>query len=159
MALGAARLGVALSFTTSTFFTSTNLLNVVLGFSWYAIAAFGATMVIIVGGIDLSVGSVMALSGIISALALQGGVPLPVALTLGALCGAFVGLINGLLVGRTGLPPFMVTLGTMGITRGIVLSLTSGAPVSDLPLAFRSIGQKDLLFGSISIPLPVVWMS
>jgi ribose transport system permease protein len=150
--------GIALSFSTTTFFTSTNLLNVALGFSWYAIAAFGATMVIIVGGIDLSVGSVMALSGIVSALALQGGVPLPLALVLGALCGVLVGLINGLLVGRTGLPPFMVTLGTMGITRGIVLSLTSGAPVSDLPPAFRYLGQKDLLLGSISIPLPVVWM-
>src|SRR3954452_19477406 len=97
--------GVALSYSTTTFFTSTNLLNVALGFSWYAIAAFGATMVIIVGGIDLSVGSVMALSGIVSALALQGGLPLPVALALGALCGALVGLINGMLVGHTGLPP------------------------------------------------------
>lgn len=150
--------GIVLSFSTTTFFTSTNLMNVALGFSWYAIAAFGATMVIIVGGIDLSVGSVMALAGIVSALALQSGVPLPVALVLGALCGALVGLVNGLLVGRTGLPPFMVTLGTMGITRGIVLSLTSGAPVSDLPPAFRYLGQKDLLLGSISIPLPVVWM-
>src|SRR5215211_606136 len=94
--------GIALSSTTSTFFTSTNLLNVALGFSWYAIAALGATMVIIVGGIDLSVGSVMALSGMVSALALQGGMPLAVALALGALCGVLVGLINGLLVGRTG---------------------------------------------------------
>src|SRR5690349_17058159 len=62
--------GIFLSFGTTTFFTSTNLLNVALGFSWYAIAAFGATMVIIVGGIDLSVGSVMALAGMVSALAL-----------------------------------------------------------------------------------------
>ena len=105
--------GIALSFSTTTFFTSTNLLNVALGFSWYAIAAFGATMVIIVGGIDLSVGSVMALSGMVSALALQAGLPLPIALALGALCGVLVGLINGLLVGRPGLPPFMVTLGPM----------------------------------------------
>jgi ribose transport system permease protein len=150
--------GIALSFSTTTFFTSANLLNIVLGFSWYAIAAFGATMVIIVGGIDLSVGAVMALAGMVSALALQAGAPLALALALGVLCGALVGLVNGVLVGRTGLPPFMVTLGTMGITRGIVLSLTSGAPVSDLSLAFRSLGQKDLLFGSISIPLPVIWM-
>src|SRR4029079_16539621 len=141
--------GIALSATTSTFFTSTNLLNVALGFSWYAIAALGATMVIIVGGIDLSVGSVMALSGIASALALQASVALPFALALGAGCGILVGPINGLLVGRTGLPPFMVTLGTMGITRGIVLSLTSGAPVSHLPPGFRSLGQKDLLLGAI----------
>jgi ribose transport system permease protein len=149
---------IALSFSTSSFFSSTNLINIALGFSWFAIAAFGATMVIIVGGIDLSVGSVMSLAGIVSALALQSGAPLALALVLGALCGALVGLVNGLLVGRTGLPPFMVTLGTMGITRGIVLSLTSGAPVSDLPPAFRYLGQKDLLLGPISLPLPVIWM-
>jgi ribose transport system permease protein len=151
--------GIFLSFGTTTFFTSTNLLNVALGFSWYAIAAFGASMIIIVGGIDLSVGSTMALSGMVCALALRGGVPLAGALALGGLCGLLVGLVNGLLVGRTGLPPFMVTLGTMGITRGIVLSLTSGAPVLDLPRSFRNLGQDDLALGPISIPLPVVWMA
>jgi ribose transport system permease protein len=151
--------GIALSFGTTTFFTSTNLLNVALGFSWYVIAAFGATMVIIVGGIDLSVGSVMALAGMVSTLSLHGGFPLLAALALGALSGVLVGLINGVLVGRTGLPPFMVTLGTMGITRGIVLSLTSGAPVLDLPRSFRYLGQEDLILGPISIPLPVVWMT
>jgi ribose transport system permease protein len=150
--------GIILSFSTSTFFTSTNLLNVALGFSWYAIAAFGAMMVIIVGGIDLSVGAVMALAGMVSALALKAGLPLAVALVCGALCGALVGLTNGLLVGRTGLPPFMVTLGTMGITRGIVLSLTSGAPALDLLPAFRYIGQADLALGALLIPLPVAWM-
>jgi len=151
--------GIALSFGTTTFFTSANLLNVALGFSWYAIAAFGATMIIIVGGIDLSVGASMALSGMVCALALRDGVPLGGALALGALCGMLVGLVNGLLVGRAGLPPFMVTLGTMGITRGIVLSLTSGAPVLDLPRAFRNLGQDDLTLGIVSIPLPVVWMA
>jgi len=151
--------GIFLSFGTTTFFTSTNLLNVALGFSWYAIAAFGATMIIIVGGIDLSVGSTMALSGMVCALALRGGVPLAGALSLGGLSGLLVGFINGLLVGRTGLPPFMVTLGTMGITRGIVLSLTSGAPVLDLPRSFRNLGQDDLALGPVSIPLPVVWMA
>ncbi|HNP70227.1 MAG TPA: ABC transporter permease [Kouleothrix sp.] len=151
--------GVALSFGTSTFFTSTNLLNVALGFSWYAIAAFGAMMVIIVGGIDLSVGAVMALAALISALVLQAGLPLALALLSGALCGALVGLTNGLLVGRTGLPPFMVTLGTMGITRGVALSLTSGAPVLDLSAGFRYLGQADLRLGALSIPLPVVWMA
>jgi ribose transport system permease protein len=151
--------GLALSFGTNTFFSSTNLLNVALGFSWYAIAAFGATMVIIVGGIDLSVGSAMALSGMVCALALHAGFALPLALLLGALSGVAIGLINGLLVGRAGLPPFMVTLGTMGITRGIVLSLTGGAPVRDLPQSFRYIGQEDLRLGTVSIPLPVIWMA
>jgi ribose transport system permease protein len=151
--------GAALSLGTDTFFTSTNLLNVAIYVSWFAIAAFGATMIIIVGGIDLSVGASMALSGMVCALALRDSVPLGGALALGALCGMLVGLINGLLVGRTGLPPFMVTLGTMGIIRGIVLSLTSGAPVLDLPRSFRNLGQADLSLGIVSIPLPVLWMA
>ena len=150
--------GIALSLGTTTFFTGANLINIALGFSWYAIAAFGALMVIIVGGIDLSVGAVMALAGMISALALEAGFPLAAALAFGALSGVLVGLINGLLVGRTGLPPFMVTLGTLGIIRGIVLSLTNGAPVRDLPPTFRYLGQGDLVFGWLSIPLPVIWM-
>lgn len=150
--------GIALSFSTPTFFTGTNLINIVLGFSWYVIAALGATMVIIVGGIDLSAGAVMALAGMVSALALQAGLPLVAALLLGCLSGALVGLVNGVLVGRNGLPPFMVTLGTMGITRGVVLSLTSGAPVVNLPPTFRYIGQGELALGLLAIPLPVVWM-
>ncbi len=150
--------GIALSFSTPTFFTGTNLINIVLGFSWYVIAALGATMVIIVGGIDLSAGAVMALAGMVSALALQAGLPIAAALLLGGLSGALVGLVNGVLVGRNGLPPFMVTLGTMGITRGVVLSLTSGAPVVNLPSSFRYIGQGELALGPLAVPLPVAWM-
>ncbi|GAB4198743.1 MAG: ABC transporter permease [Roseiflexaceae bacterium] len=151
--------GLALSLSTDTFFTSTNLLTIALGFSWYAIAAFGAMMVIIVGGIDLSVGATMALAGLVAALALQGGLPLGAALLLGAGSGTLIGLINGLLVGLTRLPPFMVTLGTMGITRGIALGLTSGAPVLSLPADFRFLGQGELALGLFGVPLPVVWMA
>ena len=150
--------GVGLSIGTETFFTSANLFNIALGLSWYVIAAFGAAIVIIVGGIDLSVGSVMALAGMVSALSLQAGLSLGVALGLGALSGTLVGLANGMLVGYTRLPPFMVTLGTMGITRGVVVSLTAGAPVSDLPASFRYLGQGDLMLGALAIPLPVIWM-
>ena len=151
--------GITLSFSTSTFFTTSNMINIVLGCSWYVIAALGAMMVIIIGGIDLSVGSVMALSGIVSALALQSGIPLAPALLLGILTGALVGVVNGLLVGRSGLPPFMVTLGTMGVTRGIVLSLTDGAPVAGLPSSFLFIGQGSLELGTVAVPLPVAWMA
>jgi ribose transport system permease protein len=94
----------------------------------------------------------------VSALVLQQGYPTGIALLAGALAGTLVGLINGVLVGRTGLPPFMVTLGTMGITRGVVLSLTGGAPARDLPDSFRYLGQGALSLGALSIPLPVIWM-
>lgn len=150
--------GFALSLSTTSFFTSANLLNVALGFSWYVIAAFGALMVIIVGGVDLSVGAVMALAGMGGALALEAGLPLPIALLCGLGRGTLVGFVNGVLVGRTGVPPFIVTLGTIGITRGVVLSLTSGAPVLNLSPTFRYLGQGSLALGPLAIPLPVIWM-
>jgi ribose transport system permease protein len=69
-----------------------------------------------------------------------------------------VGLINGTLVGRFSLPPFIVTLGTMGLARGITLGLTSGAPVRDLPGSFRLLGQGDVTIGGLSLPLPAFWV-
>ncbi len=150
--------GTALSLGTETFFTSTNLLNVAIYVSWFAIAAFGAGIAIIIGGIDLSVGSVMALAGLVCAIALQEGLQLFAAIALGLLSGLFVGLINGVLVGRFRLPPFIVTLGTMGLARGITLGLTSGAPVRDLPGSFRVLGQGELAIGAIVLPLPALWV-
>lgn len=150
--------GAALGLGTETFFTSTNLLNVAVYVSWFAIAAFGVGLAIIVGGVDLSVGSVMALAGLVCALALREGAPLILAVALGALSGAMVGLVNGALVGRFGLPPFIVTLGTMGVARGITLGLTGGAPVRDLPPSFRALGQGELALGPLALPLPALWM-
>jgi ribose transport system permease protein len=150
--------GVALSFGTNTFLTSTNLLNVGVYVSWFAIAAFGVGLAIIVGGIDLSVASVMALAGLLCALALENGMPLSFAILLGLLSGALVGLLNGSLVSYYRLPPFIVTFGTMGLTRGLTLALTNGAPVRDLPPAFLEIGQGSIAVGSILLPLPVLWM-
>lgn len=151
-------MGSALSIGTDTFFTPTNLLNVAIYVSWFAIAAFGAGVAIIVGGVDLSVGSVMALAGLVCALALQSGAHLVLAVLMGATIGILVGVVNGTLVGYYRLPPFIVTLGTMGLARGITLGLTEGAPVRDLPSAFRWLGQGELLLGSLIIPLPVLWM-
>ena len=150
--------GAALGLETETFFTSTNLLNVAIYVSWFAIAAFGVGIAIIVGGIDLSVASVMALAGLICGIALQQNLSPVVAIALGLLSGGLVGLLNGALVSRFRLPPFIVTLGTMGLARGITLGLTGGAPVRDLPASFRALGQGDLAIGSLSLPLPVLWM-
>lgn len=150
--------GTALSLGTETFFTSTNLQNVAVYVSWFAIAAFGAGIAIIVGGIDLSVGSVMALAGLVCAMALEAGLPTLLSLGCGLLSGMLVGLINGVLVGRFRLPPFIVTLGTMGVARGITLGLTGGAPVRGLPQSFRVLGQGELMIGGLSVPLPAIWM-
>jgi ribose transport system permease protein len=147
-----------LSLQTDTFFTWNNLSNISRAFSWIAIAAFGESMVIIIGGIDLSVGAVMALAGLITARCLDAGLPVPLAIVAGLLTGGLVGWVNGTLVGRVRLPPFIITLATMSIARGIAFGLTGGWPVLDLPQGFRLLGQHDLLLGSLSLPVPVLFM-
>lgn len=150
-------IGTLLSLQSETFLTTNNLLNVVRSFSWIAIAAFGESLVIIIGGIDLSVGAVMGLAGLISARCMQSGIPLVPAIAAGLLTGCLVGWINGTIVGRVRLPPFMVTLGTMSIVRGIAFGLTGGWPVRDLPLAFRSLG-RDVELYSVAVPVPMLVM-
>ncbi|MBC7251646.1 MAG: ABC transporter permease, partial [Anaerolineae bacterium] len=151
-------IGAILGWRTDTFLTWNNLSNISRAFSWIAIAAFGESMVIIIGGIDLSVGAVMALAGLISALGLQAGLPEPLAVVAGILTGGLVGWVNGTVVGRERLPPFIVTLGTMSIARGITFGLSGGWPVRNLPQGFRALGQYDLKLAFLSIPLPVLFM-
>jgi ribose transport system permease protein len=148
-----------LSLLSANFLQATNLLNLARGVSWFAVAALGVSLVILVGGIDLSVGAVMALAGLLCALALRAGLPMALAIGAGLLGGGAVGLVNGLLVGRFGLPPFIVTLGTMGVARGLTLGLTGGAPIRDLPAGFRRLGQSDLTVGGLTMPLALVAMA
>ncbi|MBN1219655.1 MAG: ABC transporter permease [Anaerolineae bacterium] len=147
-----------LSLWTDTFFTSNNLFNVARAFSWIAIVAFGEAIVIIIGGIDLSVGAVMALAGLVSAYALRAGLSVPLAIMGGLLAGTLVGSVNGSVISRLQLPPFIVTLITTSIVRGIALILTGGWPVRSLPQGFRDLGQYDLPLGSWPFPLPFLIM-
>jgi len=151
-------IGAFLSLRTDTFLTWNNLSNISRAFSWIAIAAFGESMTIIIGGIDLSVGAVMALAGLIGARCLEAGLLVPLAVVVGLLTGGLVGWVNGTLIGRVRLPPFIVTLGTMSMARGITFGLTGGWPVRNLPQGFRVLGQHDLPLGSLSLPLPVLLM-
>jgi ribose transport system permease protein len=151
-------IGTFLSLRTDTFLTANNLSNISRAFSWIAIAAFGESMVIIIGGVDLSVSAVMALSGLISALCLRTGLPVGVAVVAGLLTGGLVGWVNGTMVGHVRLPPFIVTLATMSIVRGITFGLTGGWPVRSLAQGFRMLGQVDLQLGPLSVPLPVIFM-
>lgn len=148
--------GTALSLGTETFLSRTNLFNIARACSWIAIAALGEALVIIIGGIDLSVGAVMALAGFVCALCLQADWPVPAALLAGLLTGSLVGWVNGVLIGRIGLPPFIVTLGTMSLARGVVLGLTRGEPIRHLPQTFLMLGQAELWPGAW--PLPVIYM-
>jgi ribose transport system permease protein len=147
-----------LSLTTETFLTSTNIFNILRAFSWIAISGFGILMVIITGGIDLSVGSVMAIAGLITAMMLKANFGVFLSIIGGILIGALIGFINGLLISKTNLPPFIATLGTMNIARGFCYGITGGWPIRDLPRNFNILGQYDIPFLGVGIPLPVVFM-
>lgn len=149
---------VFLSLATDTFLTTRNVFNMLRAFSWIAIAAFGQCMVILTGGIDLSVGSNMALSGLAAAILAVNNVPTPLAILGGILTGGLIGLCNGLLVTRFRLPPFIATLGMLSIARGITYGVTGGWPVRQLPADFNQIGQFDVMIGSWPVPVPVLVM-
>jgi ribose transport system permease protein len=103
------------------------------------------TMVIIAGGIDLSVGAILAFSGFLGAKAIESGAPIPVGLLIGLGAGTFWGLVNGVLTVRLKIAPFIVTLGTLGIIRGLTLIYSGGLPVAGLPRAFGFLGEGTLL--------------
>lgn len=142
------------SFTSDYFFTTRNLLTVALQTSIIVIIAIGQTYVIITSGIDLSIGSNIALAGVTTAMAMMSGISVAGAVTIGLLSGTLVGLFNGLIIVYGKLPPFIVTLGTMSIVRGAALVLTGGIPVSGLPKSFKFIGSGKLA----GIPVAVIIM-
>lgn len=148
---------VFLSLYTDTFLTGTNIFNILRAFSWIALSAFGQCLVIITAGIDLSVGAVMALSGLTSAMLLVRGVPVPIAVTAGVITGFLVGLINGLMITKGKLPPFIATLGTLLMARGLCYGLSGGWPVRDLSDSFRYLGQHDIPIGNLGVPLPLIF--
>jgi ribose transport system permease protein len=127
------------------FLTVSNLSNVLEQTSINAVIAVGMTFVILSGGIDLSVGSLVALSGVALAGALRAGVPLPMALLAGLATGAAAGLANGLLITRGKLPPFIATLGMMSVARGLTLFVTDGRPISGFEAGFRSLATGRVL--------------
>lgn len=131
-----------------------NLLNIARSISVNAILAAGLTFVILTGGIDLSVGSIVAVSGVVAVIAAIAGVPAPLAITLGMAVGAVCGLINGLLTAYLALAPFIVTLGTMTFLRGLAYTITNGQPIVSSGLNFKDLGNGYLA----GIPVPVLVM-
>lgn len=146
-------MGTFLAFASDQFLTQENLLSVFRQFSFIGIIAIGQCLVIITGGIDLSVGSVFAFAGVTSAYAMtKMGMGVPAGIAIGLGTGLAVGLLNGLFITRLRLPPFIATLGTLSIARGLSYALTSGFPLPNLPDAFKYIGQ-----GYVGIvPVPVL---
>lgn len=134
------------------FLAVSNLRNVLTQVSVNAIIAIGMTFVILTGGIDLSVGSILAISGAVAATIMKstGNVLLSVVAALAI--GGFIGLINGIVISRGKLQAFIATLATMTIFRGITYVFTNGIPISGLGKAFMVLGNKRL----IGIPIPVI---
>jgi ribose transport system permease protein len=151
---GLVALALVLWALTPHFLTLSNLLNIAEQATIIAIIAVGMTFVIITGGIDLSVGSVLAFAGVFMASALHGGLPLPLALIVGIGAGLLCGLVNGLLITVGRLPPFIATLGMMSVARGAALMFTEGRPISGFSESFRSLATGEVL----RVPAPVIIM-
>ena len=138
--------------TAKTFPTKTNLFNLLRQSSTNLMLACGMTMVIILGGIDLSVGSIIAMSGCFAAGAVVwGGMPELVGLTLGVLSGLMFGLFNGAVIAWTNIPPFIVTLASMNLAKGIAYVFSGGKPIRCMTEAWKFLGAGYVL----GIPTPV----
>lgn len=142
---------IAMAFLSDRFFTFKNLTNVGRQISLNAILALGMTLVIISGGIDLSVGGVCALGCCVCAKILNSTGSSLLAIAVVLLIGLAVGAFNGFVVSKTGIAPFIVTLSTVSIIRGITLVMTNASPMPISNAAFKFIGQGTLL----GIPFPI----
>lgn len=154
--IGLILLIIVVSILNPSFLDISNLLNLLRQISINGLIAFGMTFIILTGGIDLSVGSILALSSAFIALMITSGVDPIIALIIGVLIGFVLGAVNGLLVTKGNMAPFIATLATMTIFRGLTLVITDGNPITNL-------GDSYLfqLFGKgyfIGIPVPAVTM-
>lgn len=130
---------------TNRFLTPDNLKAILTGLAPDGLIAIGMTFVIITGGFDLSVGSTLALGGYVASVAVLSGYSAPMAIALGVVSGAIVGLVNGLIITKVKVNPLVTTLGTMTIVRGIVLVETQGRVMTGFPQSFRQLGEGSAL--------------
>lgn len=152
--IGLLVMGLVFTILTEKFFTVNNLLTVALQTSVIGVLAIAETFAIITSGIDLSVGSVLAVSGVVSGKLMVYGVPVPIAIVAGLAVGALCGFLTGLAITKLEIAPFIATLGMMSIARGAAYIITGALPVSGLPESFYVIGGGKLL----GIPVAVIIM-
>lgn len=143
--------GAALAWASPEFLTFGNLHAVLLGMAIEAIVAVAMTVLLVSGGFDLSVGSVLALGGVVAGLLAVSGVPVPLAVAGAVVAGTVVGVTNGLLVAKVGVNPLITTLGMLSVINGVVLLLAGGFAVTGLPPALTNIGQS--VFFHIQSPI------
>lgn len=148
---------IIFSCTSDIFLTTNNLLNITRQISIKGLLGIAMTFVIITGGIDLSVGSVIALSSILTASAIKDyQLPVLAAVVIGIAVGTLTGLVNGILIAYVNMPAFITTMGTMTILRGLGYIYTQGYPIYDLPQGFRAIGQGNIGIIPVSAVILVV---
>ncbi|MBN6204635.1 ribose ABC transporter permease, partial [Staphylococcus saprophyticus] len=154
--IGLILLVITVSVLNSAFLEPSNLFNLLRQVSINGLIAFGMTFVILTGGIDLSVGSTLALSSALIAILMVSGVDSMIALLVGCIFGAILGAINGLLITLGKMAPFIATLATMTVFRGLTLVITDGNPITNLngSYAFHLFGRGYFL----GIPVPAVTM-
>jgi ribose transport system permease protein len=136
---------IALTIATPHFLTTVNLASVARQTAVINIMALGMTIVIVSGGIDLSVGSILAVAGLFGTMAIKAGQPIPVAIAIGVGSGLLCGLLNGLMITQLRINPFIVTLGTLEAYRGLALVVSKGLPVHEIPERFSYLGDGNLL--------------
>ncbi len=136
------------------FLSASNAANVLKQISIYVIIGYGVTFIIITTGIDLGLGSYMALGGVLAAMCARGTMPGIVGMLVATLVGLVIGLVNGLVISITKIPPFICTLGMTTITRGMALLITNGKPVSQLNKSFCWFGSGKIGF----LPTPILWL-
>ena len=146
--------GIALSLASPYFLTGANLLALLLGLSVEGILACGMTLIIITGGIDLSIGSNVALTGAVTAFCVRAGLPIVVAILAGLITGILVGFINGIMHAKLHINAFIITLGMMNIARGLTLITVGGLNIANLPDTFTVLGQGKI----IGIQYPIIVM-
>lgn len=134
------------------FLSYSNFAGIFTSLAFDLLLSCGMTVVLILGGVDLSVGSVVALSGILSTSLVQNGTPVIPAVLAGILTGSCIGCVNGVLVAKAGLAPFIATLGTNSIIRGICYVTTSGYLISGLPDSFTNISRTSVL----GVPMMII---
>jgi ribose/xylose/arabinose/galactoside ABC-type transport system permease subunit len=142
---------LAISIAERNFLAGSNLYLLSRQISLVAIVALGELFVILHGGIDLSVGSVMAFSGMVAGYSMKIGIPPPIAVVFGVAAGLAMGAINGALVSYVRLAPFIATLGMLSFASGMVLGLTKGWPITEIPPSFVPLAQGSFL----GLPIPV----
>jgi len=153
-AIGLVLLCLLLSVITPTFLSVSNILNVLTQISVNAIIAMGMSFVIITGGIDLSVGSILAITGAVAAYLIKTTDNLFVSIVVAIIIGSLIGFLNGFIIAERKVQPFIATLATMTIFRGVTYVFTNGTPISGLGETFGFLGNGKV----VGIPFPVIVM-